>query len=81
MHNSISEEIKIINNIVAQAIIHGGDPGGSYDINEENLVSALNDWLECKNLFSEYMVIIDNDVKGCAFVTPQIKRISDIDLG
>lgn len=81
MHNSISEEIRIINNIVAQAIIHGGDPGGSCDTNKENLVSALNDWLECKNLFSEYMVIIDTDVKGCAFITPQIKRISDIDLG
>ena len=81
MHSSINEEIRIINNIVVQAIIHGGDPGGSYDTNEENLVSALNDLLECKNLFGKYAVIIDDNVKGCASVTPQIKKIGDIDLG
>ena len=80
MHSSINEEIRIINNIVVQAIIHGGDPGGSYDTNEENLVSVLNDWLECKNLFGKYVVIIDDNVKGCASATPQIKKIGDIDL-
>lgn len=81
MYISTNEEIKIINNIVAQAIIHGGDPGGSYDTNGDNLVNALNEWLEYKNLFGKYAVVLDDNVKGCASVTPQIKNIGDIDLG
>ena len=42
--------IKIVNNLVLQAVIHGADSGGSYNNNKEKLESALNDIIECFNL-------------------------------
>ena len=44
MHSSINEEIRIINNIVVQAIIHGGDPGGSYEIQEVVMIPMKRIW-------------------------------------
>ena len=53
----MQREIELINNIIANAIIHGGDWGGPYDSNLENLVTAVNNWLREKGLKDSYHVV------------------------
>lgn len=52
----MEKEIKIVNKIIREAIIHGADMGGSYEQNESALVSSINKWLELKGLSDEYVV-------------------------
>ncbi|MCR5543350.1 MAG: hypothetical protein K6F55_04300 [Eubacterium sp.] len=53
----MEKEIQLINDIIAMAIIHGGDLGGPYEINTEGLVSSINRWLEEKDLKDDFHVI------------------------
>lgn len=53
----MEREIQIINKIIEEAVIHGADSGGSYDQNEEGLLRAINDWLEMKDLSTEYEIV------------------------
>ena len=51
--------IDYINKIIEESVIHGGDAGGSYNTNEEDLVSIMTEfgkWYGLKNY-----VIIDKD--------------------
>lgn len=60
----MEKEIKIINKIIAEAVCHGADAGGSYDQNEYNLIIAINQWLLFKGLANRYTVeetIAEND--------------------
>lgn len=50
------EEIELINKIIAEAVIHGADGGGSYDSNEEDLTIAITDWLRFKGVEKDYCV-------------------------
>lgn len=50
------EEIELINKIIAEAVMHGADSGGSYDSNEENLTEAITDWLKFKGIENDYCV-------------------------
>jgi hypothetical protein len=50
------EEIKLINKIIAEAVMHGADMGGSYDSNEEDLTEAITDWLKFKGVDNDYCV-------------------------
>lgn len=72
----MDEEIKIINRIIAEAVIHGADAGGSYDQNESRLIDAINKWLQLKKLDSEYVVeeesVLWDDFYF--FTVPQIVR-------
>lgn len=45
--NEISLEIfcRYFNNIISEAITHGGDTGGPYFVNEEGLKEAINNFL------------------------------------
>lgn len=52
----MEEEIKIINKIIAEAVCHGADAGGSYDQNAYNLIIAINQWLLFKGLANRYTV-------------------------
>lgn len=38
----MNEEIKIINRLIAEAVIHGADCGGSYDQNTEEREEKSN---------------------------------------
>lgn len=58
----MEKEIKIVNKIIREAIIHGADLGGSYRQNEENLVNAISEWLELKGLSDKYVVKDNIDV-------------------
>ena len=53
----MEREIELINEIIANAIIHGGDWGGPYNSNIENLVIAINNWLREKGLKDSYHVV------------------------
>lgn len=50
----MEKEIELINNIIAEAIIHGADSGGSYEQNEEDLTKAVNEWLKFKSISHKY---------------------------
>ena len=50
------EEIELINKIIAEAVMHGADIGGSYNSNEEDLTEAITDWLKFKGIDNDYCV-------------------------
>lgn len=71
------DEIKIINNIIVEAILHGADPGGSYDMNEEALVDSIESWIKFKHIQADYhvcnvKVFLDDK---CYLECPQIQKI------
>lgn len=49
-----------MNKLIATALECGGDPGGAYFINMENLEDAVNDWLKFKNLDTSHKYIEPN---------------------
>ncbi len=53
---NIEKEIQLVNEIIANAIIHGADLGGTYDQNEKELTKAINNWIKAKGLENEYHV-------------------------
>lgn len=52
-----NQEIDIVNNIIAQAIVHGADCGGSYESNKEGLEKAIFEWLEYRDSSDCYEVV------------------------
>lgn len=48
------KEIKLINSIIREAIIHGSDSGGAYEINEEDLRESVSNWLDYHDLSEKY---------------------------
>lgn len=54
----IEKEIELINEIVGQAAIYGGDAGGPYCSNIDNLTRALKNWLLVKGIEDQYKVEI-----------------------
>lgn len=59
----MDKEIEMINKIIAEAVMHGADSGGSYDSNEKNLTDAMKEWLELKCLSNRYGVEKNMEVK------------------
>lgn len=61
---NIEKEIKLINDIVANSVMHGADAGGSYNSNMQGLTQSLNAWIESKGLtdyvVQEVEVVLDN---------------------
>lgn len=47
------KEIDLINNIIRQAVYHGGDAGGAYFSNETKLIKAISQWLSYKGIYRE----------------------------
>ena len=70
----MEKEIKIVNKIIREAIIHGSDLGGSYKQNEDNLINSVNEWLELKGLSDKYVVKDDIDTGDGWWVHQIIKR-------
>ena len=54
----MEDEIRLINEITANAVIHGGDSGGPYDQNKRRLYAALSNWIKAKGLENDYHIII-----------------------
>ena len=53
---NIEKEINIVNNFIEQSIYHGGDSGGPYFSNEEELVEVIKIYLEYKGISDEYEI-------------------------
>ena len=49
-----------LNKIIEEAIIHGGDDGGAYFINQEKLIFEIKSFLEWTGL-NEYLVVYNDD--------------------
>ena len=52
----MEKEIELINEVIANAIILGGDWEGPQEIYVENLVTAINNWLREKGLREQFHV-------------------------
>lgn len=50
----LDKEIELINEIISQAVSHGGDAGGAYCTNAEFLNEAIIDWLNMRGLDDKY---------------------------
>lgn len=50
----IEKELRLVNSIICEAISHGGDLGGSYSTNGENLNDAIMAYLKVRNLDNQY---------------------------
>lgn len=48
------EAIDVINKLIFESIIHGGDSGGPYCLNEENVLDAINEWIVHVHLSDKY---------------------------
>lgn len=72
----MEEEIKIINKIIAEAVCHGADAGGSYDQNAYNLITAINQWLIFKGWANRYTV--EETIAENEWHTYQIVPITNI---
>lgn len=55
--NLMKKEIELINKIIAEAVLDGGDSGGPFYSNYDGLYGAINNWLEYHNITA----IISND--------------------
>ncbi|MEE3324382.1 MAG: hypothetical protein VZR33_03530 [Methanosphaera sp.] len=54
--NNEKKNINFINNIIIQAIIHGGDAGGPYCCNEEELYNSIKQLIIQNNLEHDYEI-------------------------
>lgn len=72
----MEEEIRIINEIILEAIVHGGDSGGPYYINDEGLLSVLHKWMSFKGILGEFHVeeLSRETDFGIYFNIPQIVK-------
>ena len=42
----IEKHIEILNNLIYESVEHGGDAGGAYYSNTENVLKAINEYLK-----------------------------------
>lgn len=61
MVNYINKEIELINKVIKDAIIHGGDAGGAYCQYGGKLKESIEKWLEYRGLTDRYAVEGDLD--------------------
>lgn len=59
---NIDEHLRMLNHIILQAEEHGSDAGGSYQLNDEGLIRAMNEYLIKNNLQNIYCVTKNNDM-------------------
>ena len=62
------EELSLINNIVEQAIYHGGDIGGPYFSNRDSLCEAMKKYLVYKGFDKDTEVFYHTKGKDLNFV-------------
>ena len=63
--SDLPQEIKLVNDIIANAVIHGADLGGVYDSNPKGIALAINNWLKAKGFENDYHI-----VKGYYWIAP-----------
>ena len=74
----MEKEINLINQLVAEALVSGGDSGGPYDSGNAELEDLLNEWISLKGLQNDYEVReekVEATVGGCWGVTIKALQI------
>lgn len=46
----MNETVKLLNDLISQAVLHGGDSGGPYYVNHEELRRSVNELIDHLNL-------------------------------
>ena len=55
----MDKEIRLINNLIGAAVLHGSDSGGSYEQAEEEIKEKMNDYLKFKGWEDKYDIDVD----------------------
>lgn len=83
MFNSIEEQINVLNGIMEECVIDGGDAGGAYLSNAEGVIREVNLWLSKMELMDKYKIITEErefkDYKDIFRIYPKIVPI-DYDI-
>ena len=58
---NIEKHIEILNNLIYESVEHGGDAGGAYYSNTENVLKAINEYLKV----NKYEWSVKADYKNC----------------
>ena len=58
--NKTDSVVKLINNLIEEAVHDGADSGGAYHTNQENLMIAISNLLNSLNLV-DYEVVLNKD--------------------
>ena len=66
---NIEYEIELINNIIKESVVHGGDSGGAYFSNTKKVYLVIQEWLNYHNL-SDIYTIDEQELEGEPY--PQI---------
>ena len=53
---NIEKHIEILNNLIYESVEHGGDAGGAYYSNTENILKAINEYLKFFHLEDSYVI-------------------------
>lgn len=53
--------VNLINNLLDEAVCDGGDAGGAYHQNTDNLIVATSNLLNCLGLSEDYQIIETKD--------------------
>ena len=57
----IEKHIEILNNLIYESVEHGGDAGGAYYSNTENVLKAINEYLKFFHLEDSCVVKIKTE--------------------
>lgn len=60
MKTAAEEVVDMLNQLIEEAVMDGGDAGGAYNQNQDGLTKAINDLLDFFGL-SDYEVVETND--------------------
>ena len=60
--------IKLLNDVIEEAVKDGADAGGAYHQNLENLSIAVNNLLYCLGLSNDYNVINTENIYNWSFI-------------
>jgi hypothetical protein len=69
------DQISLINDLIFNAIMHGADPGGSYDCNEDGLTASIEKWLNFNGIEGYVIERVERkDTKGYWWCIPQLAK-------
>jgi hypothetical protein len=64
----MEKQIELVNNIIFNAIMHGADPGGSYDCNRDGLLNSIDQWMAHNHITGYLVKEVDIEYKGCTWL-------------
>ena len=80
---NIEKHIEILNNLIYESVKHGGDAGGAYYSNTENVLKAIKEYLKFFHLEDSYVIktTTEPNEDGFSFnITPFITLKQEQDI-